>query len=132
MDLAQFAALHVPTLAAYEVRFSIHIALLTSTEMEVPLDLRLWSLGAPGHCAMQWPGRATLGGLDRAECQQRTGGGRRQPIAFSSPSRWLPMNVTSGSAQLLQKRVSAGSRTYRRVRVRACKRVEIRSVQRRI
>ena len=71
MDLAQFAALHVPTLAAYEVRFSIHIALLTSTEMEVPLDLRLWSLGAPGHCAMQWPGRAILlGDLDRAECQQ--------------------------------------------------------------
>ena len=71
MDLAQFAALHVPTLEADEVRFSIHIALLTSTEMEVPLDLRLWSLGAPGHCAMQWPGRAILlGGLDRAECQQ--------------------------------------------------------------
>src|SRR5215467_16144926 len=58
MDLAQFAALHVPTLEADEVRFSIHIALLSSNEMEVPLDLRLWSLGAPGHCIAQWRGQS--------------------------------------------------------------------------
>ena len=44
----------------------------------------------------------------------------------------LPINVTRGPTQLLQKRVSAGSRTFRRVRVRACKRVETRSVQRSI
>jgi RimJ/RimL family protein N-acetyltransferase len=71
MDLAQFAALHVPALEADEARFSLHIAGLTSAEKEEPQDLRLWSLGAPGHCAMQWPGRAILlGDLDRAECQQ--------------------------------------------------------------
>ena len=71
MDFAQFAALHVPALETDEARFSLHIAGLTSAEKEGPLGLRLWSLGAPGHCAMQWPGRAILlGNLDRAECQQ--------------------------------------------------------------
>ena len=71
MDLAQFAALHVPALEADEARFNLHIAGLTSIEREKPSGLRLWSLGAPGHCAMQWPGRAILlGNLDRAECRQ--------------------------------------------------------------
>lgn len=71
MDLAQFAALHVPALEADEARFNLHIARLTSVEREKPSGLRLWSLGAPGHCAMQWPGREILlGNLDRAECRQ--------------------------------------------------------------
>jgi RimJ/RimL family protein N-acetyltransferase len=71
MDLARFAALHVPALEADEARFSLHIASLTSAEKDEPLGLRLWSLGAPGHCAMQWPGRAILlGNLDRAECHE--------------------------------------------------------------
>src|SRR5215475_1085942 len=71
MDIAQFADLHVPALEADEARFSLHIAGLTSAEKDAPLGLRLWSLGAPGHCAMQSPGRAILlGDLDRAECQQ--------------------------------------------------------------
>jgi RimJ/RimL family protein N-acetyltransferase len=71
VDLDQFAALHVPALEADEARFNLHIAGITSAKNENPLDLRLWSLGAPGHCAMQWPGRAILlGDLDRAECQQ--------------------------------------------------------------
>jgi len=70
MDLAQFAALHVPALEADEARF-ILLAGLTSAEKDAPLGLRLWSLGAPGHCAMQWPEWAILlGDLDRAECQQ--------------------------------------------------------------
>src|SRR5262245_62560811 len=70
MDLAQFAALHVPALEADEARF-ILLAGLTSAEKDAPLGLRLWSLGAPGHCAMQWPERAILlGDLDRAQCQQ--------------------------------------------------------------
>jgi acetyltransferase (GNAT) family protein len=71
MDVAHFAALHVPALEADEARFSLHIAGLTSAAREEPPGLRLWSLGAPGHCAMQWPERAILlGDLDRAECQQ--------------------------------------------------------------
>jgi RimJ/RimL family protein N-acetyltransferase len=71
MDLAQFAALHAPALEADEARFNLHIASITSAEKEKPLGLRLWSLGAPGHCAMQWPGRAILlGDLNRVECQQ--------------------------------------------------------------
>ena len=71
MDLTEFAALHVPALEADEARFGLHVAGLTSAEKEERLHLRLWSLGAPGHCAMQWPGRAILlGDLDRAECRQ--------------------------------------------------------------
>src|SRR5262245_266732 len=71
MDLAEFAALHVPALEIDEVRFNLLIAAITSAEKDTPPGFRLWSLGAPGHCAIQWPGRAILlGDLDRAECQQ--------------------------------------------------------------
>ena len=71
MDLAEFAALHVPALEADEVRFNLQIAALTSAVKERPADFRHWALGAPGHCAIQWPGHAiVLGDLDQAECRE--------------------------------------------------------------
>lgn|SRR5215831_17408651 len=71
MDLKEFAEFHVPALAADEVRFNLHIAILTSAVKELPPGFRYWTLGAPGHCAIAWPGRAiVLGDLDRTECQE--------------------------------------------------------------
>jgi len=71
MEVAEFAALHVPALEADEVRFNLQIAAITAALLETPVGLRSWSLGAPGHCAIQWPGRAILlGNLALAECQR--------------------------------------------------------------
>ena len=71
MDLAEFAELHVPALEADEVRFNLLIAAIASALKENPAGFRHWALGAPGHCAVQWPGRAiVLGNLDQAECRE--------------------------------------------------------------
>ena len=71
MDLRQFAELHVPALEVDEVRFNLQIAAMTSAVEERPAGFRHWGLGAPCHCAIQWPGRAiVLGNLDQAECQE--------------------------------------------------------------
>jgi hypothetical protein len=70
MDLRKFAELHVPALEADEVRSNLQIAAMTSAVQERPTGFRHWGLGAPGHCAIQWPGRAiVLGNLDQVECQ---------------------------------------------------------------
>jgi RimJ/RimL family protein N-acetyltransferase len=69
MDLREFAELHVPALEADEIRFNLQIGAMTSAVKERPAGFRHWALGAPGHCAIQWPGRAiVLGNLDQAEC----------------------------------------------------------------
>jgi RimJ/RimL family protein N-acetyltransferase len=69
MDLREFAELHVPALEADEIRFNLQIAAMASAVKERPMGFRHWGLGAPGHCATQWPGRAiVLGNLDQAEC----------------------------------------------------------------
>ena len=71
MDLAEFAELHVPALEVDEVRFNLQIAALASAVKERPAGFRHWALGAPGHCAVQWPGFAiVLGNLDQDECRE--------------------------------------------------------------
>ena len=71
MDLAEFAALHTPALQADEVRFNQLIPAIAAAERERPACFRHWTLGAPGHCAIQQPGRAILlGNLDEAECRE--------------------------------------------------------------
>lgn len=71
MDLAEFAALHTPALQADEVRFNQLIAAIAAAAQERPADFRHWTLGAPGHCAVQRPGRAILlGNLGEAECRE--------------------------------------------------------------
>ena len=60
MDLAEFAALHTPAPQADEVRFNQLIAAIAAAAEERPADFRHWTLGAPGHCAVQRPGRAIL------------------------------------------------------------------------
>jgi RimJ/RimL family protein N-acetyltransferase len=70
MDLAEFAALHVPALEADEVRFNSQIAAIAAAAKERPDGFRHWTVGAAGHCAIQRPGRAILlGDLDEAECR---------------------------------------------------------------
>jgi GNAT superfamily N-acetyltransferase len=69
MDLEQFAEWHVPALEGDDVRFNLLIAVIPSAVNEKPAGFRYWTLGGPGHCAIQWPGRAiVLGNLDRDEC----------------------------------------------------------------
>lgn len=71
MHLGEFAALHTPALQADEVRFNQQIAAIAAAANERPADFRHWTLGAPGHCAIQRPGRAILlGDLDEAECRE--------------------------------------------------------------
>lgn len=71
MDLAEFAELHVPALEADEVRFNLLIAAIASALKESPEGFCYWALGAPGHCAIQWPDRAiVLGNLDQAQCRE--------------------------------------------------------------
>ena len=69
MDLQEFARTHLPALDADEVRFNVQIAVLNAAVKDPPPGLAFWTLGAPGHCAIQSPGRAILlGNLDKAEC----------------------------------------------------------------
>jgi RimJ/RimL family protein N-acetyltransferase len=71
MDLAEFAALHVPALGDDEVRFDQVIAATAAAVQERPPGFRYWSLGGPGHCAVQRPGRSILlGNLDAEECRE--------------------------------------------------------------
>jgi predicted GNAT family acetyltransferase len=71
MDLEEFTDLHVPALEADEIRFNLHIAAVTSALKERPVGFRHWTLGGPGHCAIQWPGLAiVLANLDQTECHQ--------------------------------------------------------------
>ena len=71
MDLREFAEAHIPALEIDEIQFNLQIAAISSAVKEKPEGFRHWTLGAPGHCAFQWPGRAiVLGNLDLAECRE--------------------------------------------------------------
>jgi RimJ/RimL family protein N-acetyltransferase len=70
MDLKEFVELHAPALGLDEVRFNLQLAVLASVLKDSPPGFRHWSLGAAGHCAFQWPGRAiVLGDLSKGECE---------------------------------------------------------------
>lgn len=71
MDLLDFVQFHLPALDTDEVRFNVQIAVITAAVKEPPLGFSHWTLGGPGHCAIQSPGRAILlGNLESAECQE--------------------------------------------------------------
>lgn len=70
-DVREFAELHLRALEADEVRFNLQIAAITSATKETTAGYRGWTLGAPGHCAIQRPGYPILlGKLDRDECEE--------------------------------------------------------------
>src|SRR5271170_1368663 len=71
MLLREFAELHRPALERDEVRHNLILGLLGRLlDTEQP-DVRHWTLGAPGQCAIQTtPGNAIiLGELDAAQCR---------------------------------------------------------------
>jgi hypothetical protein len=71
MDLKEFAELHVPALEDDKVRFNLEISAMTAAVKARPAGFRHWTLGGPGHCAIQWPGRAiVLATLDQDECSE--------------------------------------------------------------
>jgi GNAT superfamily N-acetyltransferase len=72
MDFSAFNAYHRPALERDEARHTLIIALMErGAKGDLPGPVRVWSLGAPGSCAIQTPGRLIiLGAPDRAACEQ--------------------------------------------------------------
>ena len=64
-----FIALHAAALEADEVRHNVVLGILGRLGDEDAPPPRLWSLGAPGACALQTPGRPiALGALEARQC----------------------------------------------------------------
>jgi hypothetical protein len=70
MELREFIEFHRPALEQDETRYNLILGLLgRMLETEQP-NVRLWTIGAPGECAMQTPGYPLiLGRLSVAQCQ---------------------------------------------------------------
>ena len=70
MTFPEFVALHTPALEADEARFTVPLAIMAAAAEDFPPGLRYWTLGGPGCCAIQSPGRAVqLGALNAAGSQ---------------------------------------------------------------
>ena len=68
MQIAEFIEYHRPALEVNEVKYNLILGLL---ESRANTELRLWSIGAPGECAIQHPGNPiVLGALTREQCQR--------------------------------------------------------------
>lgn len=103
MDLAVFAQRHVAALEADEVRFNLQIAAITAAVKERPAGFRHWELGAPGHCAVQWPGHAiVLGNLDQAACRELASATAQIEypgvVGADRSPRWFVQYATAGGA----------------------------------
>ena len=72
MTFQEFIEFHLPALEADEVRFNLPAGILAAGEgKDCPTGFLCWTLGAPGHCAIQSPDRPlVLGALNREECQR--------------------------------------------------------------
>lgn len=69
MQLDAFIATHAPALESDEVRHNLILGVLARAAHGVIPQLSMWSLGAPGACAIRTPGRhIILGELQRSEC----------------------------------------------------------------
>jgi hypothetical protein len=67
--LADFVAFHQPALEADEARHNLILGLLLGGSAGA--EPRLWTLGGPGACAVQYPHRnIVLGALDKEQCRQ--------------------------------------------------------------
>lgn len=53
MDIATFKALHLPALEKYQARHFVLLGLVTYLSDTLPFEIRCWSLGEPGACAVQ-------------------------------------------------------------------------------
>src|SRR5262245_31722859 len=71
MHAAEFADYHLPALETDAVRYNVLVSILADAAAETRPDLALWTLGAPGHCAVKTTGMPILlGALDEAECHR--------------------------------------------------------------
>jgi predicted GNAT family acetyltransferase len=68
MQVAEFIDYHQPALEVDEVKHNLILGLL---ESRANTELRLWSIGAPGECAVQHPKYPiVLGALTRVQCRR--------------------------------------------------------------
>ena len=68
IHLEEFASFHQPALEADEARHNLILGLAGDASRG---KFRLWTLGRPGACAVQYPARnLVLGALSEAECHQ--------------------------------------------------------------
>jgi RimJ/RimL family protein N-acetyltransferase len=71
MTFQEFVEFHLPALEADEVRFNLPAGIMAAAAKHCPSGFLYWTLGAPGHCAIQSPDRPlVLGALNRDECQR--------------------------------------------------------------
>jgi RimJ/RimL family protein N-acetyltransferase len=71
VKIAPFAEQHVAALEADEARHNLILAMLGSAASDAGRNLRFWSLGSPGACAVQSPGwPIVLGELDEGQCHR--------------------------------------------------------------
>lgn len=72
MTPAEFADLHQPAIEADEVRHNLILGMLARARDGRLPELRHWTLGGPGHCALQTAPRygIILGALDADECRR--------------------------------------------------------------
>ena len=71
MNFQKFVEFHLPALEADEVRFNLPAGIMAAAAKDYPSGFLYWTLGAPGHCAIQTPDRPlALGALNRDECQR--------------------------------------------------------------
>jgi RimJ/RimL family protein N-acetyltransferase len=71
MQPREFIDQHLPALETNEARHNVMLAILGRFSGSDSPPLRYWTLGAPGHCAVQVPARPILlGDLTPAECRR--------------------------------------------------------------
>lgn len=84
MELREFAEYHAPALERDEARHNLMLGLLARllNHAEPNPDVRLWTLGASGQCAMQTSPRNAiiLGELDERQCRAFEGGTNSKTI----------------------------------------------------
>src|SRR5262245_6872417 len=70
MQPQQFADRHLPALEADEARHNLMLWIISRMMAGLP-DVRVWTLGSPGQCAVQTPPRPILlADLDQAQCRR--------------------------------------------------------------
>ena len=98
-----------------KIRFNLQIAALTSAVKERPADFRHWALGAPGHCAIQWPGHAiVLGDLDQAECRELAKAATQTAypgvVGSDQTAHWFVQHATAMGAHFADPSRNASTR----------------------
>src|SRR5215471_11361710 len=71
MQPREFAAYHLAALEADEVRHNLILAILARLAADASPEIRHWTLGPPGQCAVQEPGwPIVIADLDAAQCRR--------------------------------------------------------------